>query len=238
MASAYAPGDQASPEQDRQTDRLTDEDSQALQSLIESVKGSRHSTNQDGSPTRSCDQEDQSYDTDSDVDSTMLDMLEETRDPDTLNKLTKRLSDRDAIDSAHLPKLPKPATTTNNNVGSDSDTDQWSEDEENGGGYVPSQPPTVPIQSSDPNVSIPTRITDDWLNTLTIVRPADDSMQYKGRQLQSFVRQLKVSLESDQPTEEYKVLRHAKLTDLCNVARSAENRTKNRFRNVLPCKID
>ena len=33
-------------------------------------------------------------------------------------------------------------------------------------------------------------------------------------------------------------LRHAKLTDNCNDARRPENKTKNRYRNVLPCKLE
>ncbi len=32
-------------------------------------------------------------------------------------------------------------------------------------------------------------------------------------------------------------LRHAKLTDNCLEARKAENKAKNRYRNVLPCKL-
>ena len=34
----------------------------------------------------------------------------------------------------------------------------------------------------------------------------------------------------------FQSLRHAKLTDNCNEARRPENKQKNRYRNVLPCK--
>lgn len=87
-----------------------------------------------------------------------------------------------------------------------------------------------------PTSRLPSEISDSWLRSLPLATSPPESVHYTGRQLQNTMKNLMVKMDEDEPVEEYKSLRHAKLTDNCNEARRTENKSKNRYRNVLPCK--
>ena len=52
---------------------------------------------------------------------------------------------------------------------------------------------------------LPSQLTDDWLETLPLVKQPLDSVHYTGRQLQSTLKQLRLVMDRDDPIEEYKV---------------------------------
>lgn len=81
---------------------------------------------------------------------------------------------------------------------------------------------------------LPSNISDEWLRSLPLVSPPADSLHYSGRQLQTCVKQLRNKIERDDPVEEHKGLKYAKLTDMCAEARKPENKPRNKYRNVLP----
>ena len=77
-------------------------------------------------------------------------------------------------------------------------------------------------------------LSDDWLNAQPIVQVPADSVLYRDQELATRIKYLQTQIENDEPMDEYKCLRHAKLTDNCSVARRPENKNINRYRNVLP----
>ena len=52
---------------------------------------------------------------------------------------------------------------------------------------------------------LPSKLTDDWLKTLPLVKQPLDSVHYTGRQLQIALKQLRLVMDRDDPIEEYKV---------------------------------
>ena len=52
---------------------------------------------------------------------------------------------------------------------------------------------------------LPAEVNDAWLNTLTLVKPPEDTLHFKGRQLHSFIKSVKIKLLQGEAAEEYKV---------------------------------
>lgn len=59
---------------------------------------------------------------------------------------------------------------------------------------------------------------------------------YTDSSLESIIAQLLTKVANDDPSEEFKQLKTLKPTDNCEMAKLQENKNRNRFRNVLPCK--
>ena len=53
---------------------------------------------------------------------------------------------------------------------------------------------------------LPQEISENWLESLPLVKPPADSVHYRGKQLQSVIKQLSARLDNDDPLEEYKVM--------------------------------
>lgn len=73
------------------------------------------------------------------------------------------------------------------------------------------------------------------MDELTFVKTPMQSM-YRDSSLESVITQLLAKIANDETSEEFKQLRALKPTDNCEAARRKENKIKNRFRNVVPCK--
>ena len=52
---------------------------------------------------------------------------------------------------------------------------------------------------------LPLDINEEFLSSLDLVSPPNDTLHYRGRQLASTCKAIKVKLERDDPVEEYKV---------------------------------
>ncbi|XP_013396442.1 tyrosine-protein phosphatase non-receptor type 13 [Lingula anatina] len=133
-----------------------------------------------------------------------------------------------------LPKAPPPGAS------SDEDSDSWGDDSDNSlpdgqdkREEVKQVNSSEEESSSEKEDTVPQTITDGWVSQLPIVTPVP-SGQYSGKALQSVISQLTTKLKRDDPVEEYKNLRQVKLTDNCDDAKAPENKSKNRYRNVLP----
>lgn len=73
------------------------------------------------------------------------------------------------------------------------------------------------------------------LNKLEIVSTPSRGM-YTDVSLDNLIAQLLTKIANDDISDEFKQLKSLKPTDNCEVAKLKENKTKNRYRNVLPCK--
>lgn len=95
-----------------------------------------------------------------------------------------------------------------------------------------SRPEKPPRHHTTPQ--LPPDISDTWLDSQMLVKLATDTVHYSGRELRATLLNFQRKIEAADPVDEYKTLRHAKLTDNCNEARKPDNKAKNRYRNVLP----
>ena len=60
---------------------------------------------------------------------------------------------------------------------------------------------------------------------------------YTDSSLEGVITELLTRIANDDTYEEFKQLRSLKPTDGCDTGKAKENKPKNRFRNVLPCKL-
>ncbi|XP_030835107.1 tyrosine-protein phosphatase non-receptor type 13 isoform X4 [Strongylocentrotus purpuratus] len=84
-----------------------------------------------------------------------------------------------------------------------------------------------------PSTKILEDITNAQLESMAIVRPAEGG-RYTGRGLRSSIAKIQKQIDKQDPAEEFKTLRQVKAIDNCEEAKKAQNKDKNRFRNVLP----
>lgn len=83
------------------------------------------------------------------------------------------------------------------------------------------------------DIEVPEDITDDWLNSLPLATVPEDAKS----SIPSLVEELQEKISIKDPQEEFKQQRNVPITDECSTALLQQNRAKNRFRNVLPCKL-
>ncbi|XP_072164796.1 tyrosine-protein phosphatase non-receptor type 13-like [Diadema setosum] len=84
-----------------------------------------------------------------------------------------------------------------------------------------------------PSTKILEDITEVELSRLSVVRPAAGG-RYAGKGLRNCIAKIQKQIDKQDPAEEFKTLRQVKAIDNCEEAKKAENKDKNRFRNVLP----
>ncbi|XP_069124056.1 tyrosine-protein phosphatase non-receptor type 13-like isoform X2 [Argopecten irradians] len=80
------------------------------------------------------------------------------------------------------------------------------------------------------DVDIPQQITNEWLSSLPLLLVTEEHAD----NVTGLIPLLQRKIEHDDPMEEYKELRQVKMTDNCSIGRLPENKSRNRFRNVLP----
>ena len=83
------------------------------------------------------------------------------------------------------------------------------------------------------DLTVPDEVTVDWLFNLSLVTVPEPMKS----SVPNIIADMQEKIEIDDPQEEFKQLRNVPLTDDCNTATLTNNRLKNRFRNVLPCKL-
>lgn len=82
------------------------------------------------------------------------------------------------------------------------------------------------------DVTVPDEVTNEWLYELSLVTVPEDMKPA----IPNIIAKMQEKIEIEDPQEEFKQLRNVPLTDECDTAMTPNNRLKNRFRNVLPCK--
>ena len=177
----------------------SEREKEALQALLDSVK-------QDN---------DECYDTDSDLESVTATNIHHTH---TSNVDIQNGNDTNDVTDSKLiiaknvevnqknyrvPSTPPPSE-------SDSEVEEEDEEEEEEEGSE-SEEEATESTSTVREVSrvimtgLPQHLTDDWLHTLPLVKRPLDSLHYSGRQLQATLKQLRLSIDRDDPINEYKV---------------------------------
>lgn len=82
------------------------------------------------------------------------------------------------------------------------------------------------------DLTIPDEVGVDWLFNLSLVTIPEHMKQ----SVPNIISDMQEKIGIEDPQEEFKLLRNVPLTDECTTATLPNNRPKNRFRNVLPCK--
>ncbi|CAL1543398.1 unnamed protein product [Lymnaea stagnalis] len=81
------------------------------------------------------------------------------------------------------------------------------------------------------DLDVPVLLTDDWLNDVPLLHmPQNQTKDHVPQLLQS----LADLVEGGEPHEEFKNLHHLKEAGPCDVGKLRHNKSKNRYRNVLP----
>lgn len=103
-------------------------------------------------------------------------------------------------------------------------------------GQFPSPPPSITHLLLSDNALA--HLTDDYVERLSVLQ-LPPSNRYYGGDLSELINDVQEAMEEDTAGEEYKHLRMAKRKEEmdCECARLEENRTRNRYRNVLPCEF-
>ncbi|ESO95857.1 hypothetical protein LOTGIDRAFT_227187 [Lottia gigantea] len=83
-------------------------------------------------------------------------------------------------------------------------------------------------------LSIPDKLTDDWLESLPLLSIREDGEEFVGEVLHSLVEKV----EQEEPYEEFRNLCQLKPTDDCTASNLTDNKIKNRYRNVLPYDVN
>ncbi|XP_072292380.1 tyrosine-protein phosphatase non-receptor type 20 isoform X12 [Eucyclogobius newberryi] len=102
-------------------------------------------------------------------------------------------------------------------------TDGWSSEEDD----VFDNIKEIPTQTDTPIVS------EEELSALAAISPSKTS-QYSGSRVKALIQVLQHQLDQQELVKEFMALEHLKPTDNCLVAKSPENRDKNRYRDILP----
>lgn len=82
------------------------------------------------------------------------------------------------------------------------------------------------------DLTVPDEVTVDWLFNLSLVTIPEQMRS----SIPNIISDMQEKIEIDDPQEEFKQLKNVPITDDCTIATLPNNRLKNRFRNVLPCK--
>ncbi|GFR71734.1 tyrosine-protein phosphatase non-receptor type 13 [Elysia marginata] len=82
-----------------------------------------------------------------------------------------------------------------------------------------------------PLTDVPVVLSEEWINELPLMRMAVD----KGKEYsRTILQNLADLVESGEPNEAFKTIRQMKESGPCTVGNLPENKSKNRYRNVLP----
>lgn len=83
------------------------------------------------------------------------------------------------------------------------------------------------------DIKVPEEVDDNWLSSLSLATVHENVKET----INSLIEHLQEKISIHDPQEEFKQLRNVPITDECETANLQKNRSKNRFRNVLPCKL-
>uniref|UniRef100_A0A8D3C817 Protein tyrosine phosphatase non-receptor type 13 n=1 Tax=Scophthalmus maximus TaxID=52904 RepID=A0A8D3C817_SCOMX len=78
-------------------------------------------------------------------------------------------------------------------------------------------------------------ITEDELTSLPLVKVVPDG-QFTGPKLNTVVRMMRGLLEQKVPLQEFENLQNLQPLDDCLIGQTKENKKKNRYKNIVPCK--
>lgn len=84
-------------------------------------------------------------------------------------------------------------------------------------------------------IVVPEKVTDSWLKNVPII-DGYIGIRYSEERLEAVIDSFQRKIESNEIVDEYKLLRNTKLSDSCVEGTRIENKPKNRYRNVIPCK--
>ncbi|KAJ0005154.1 hypothetical protein NQD34_011368 [Periophthalmus magnuspinnatus] len=105
-------------------------------------------------------------------------------------------------------------------------TDGWSSEEDDD---VFDNNKEILTQTDTPIVS------EEELSALAAISPSKTS-QYSGSRVKALIQILQHQLDQQELVKEFMALEHLTPSDNCLVAKAPENRDKNRYRDILPCK--
>ncbi|CAG5867744.1 unnamed protein product [Menidia menidia] len=94
----------------------------------------------------------------------------------------------------------------------------------------------LPIENLNSKAKDGPIITEDELTSLPLVRVVPDG-QYTGSKLNTVVRMMRGLLEQKVPMQEFENLQNLQPLDDCLIGQTKENKKKNRYQNIVPCKI-
>lgn len=81
------------------------------------------------------------------------------------------------------------------------------------------------------DVKVPDEVNFEWLCSCVPLMTMKNEMKSSAEEL---AKKFQQKVDQGDPAEEYKELRQVKMTDNCSIAKQADNKLSNRFRNVLP----
>ncbi|XP_048863636.1 tyrosine-protein phosphatase non-receptor type 20 isoform X2 [Brienomyrus brachyistius] len=106
--------------------------------------------------------------------------------------------------------------------------DEWSSEDEEGEGDSDEDS----LYPDSPLTERPI-VSEEALSNLAVISPSENS-QYSGVCLRALIQNLQHQLDQQDLIKEFMTLEHQRPADSCLVGNAAENREKNRYRDILP----
>ncbi|XP_053357962.1 FERM and PDZ domain-containing protein 2 isoform X3 [Clarias gariepinus] len=113
-------------------------------------------------------------------------------------------------------------------------TDTWSTDDDDDDDDDEDDSSQHSFTETTPHTGPPI-VSEEELTRLALISPSING-QYSGSRLRSLMQNLQNQLDHHDLVKEFMVLGHLTSSDNCLVGKAPENREKNRYREILPCK--
>ena len=189
-----------------------------------------HDVNDEDSSEILSDQESERHnENDSEVDEKEIVDYEEDFDVDDNDNNQEAENDEEAIDREGYQNVSEIENVNNDDGSENNDASKVVED--NDDEDISTQCWSDSLRRLD--IPIPDEVTSDWLYELLLATVPEEVKS----SIPGLIAELQDKIEIDDPQEEFKQLRTVKPTDDCTAANLVYNRDRNRFRNVLPCKL-